>query len=1003
MDENGARQRFVSRRPDSSNSAPSWRSPDPESKRRKGSDSTNGRGSGLLSRFGTSNLDGRDEEAQADPEYAPPAPASERQPPRISMPAKDARQSKRDAPPGGRGRGPLQAFGGQARRLGDNFRRAAMRNRKPGAGNWRASDFDPEVLEAWDRHGSVPFALPEDPDARDDPDDLYDDTYDTPPARRQGRARTYNRAENDWDEDEYTGAGWDAGTWDTGWATDYQPSVDGWDREGDPWRSGRSRRRDKTALGEGKYGQTMGTIAVLGSVGETLGRVARVRLLLRRRPTAAALLSFLLLGLVLTACAPLVPLLRLGLDTDDAYHRVQTLQALFADGSASLLNTAKLTDAQTQVDALSHDLYEINSVVSSLGAPLAALSPQLRDDRLLVRLGFDLTASADEGLQVAQTILTPLQGGALATTGSSPGITPADLQQASAVLADATVRVADAEAAYAQLDPAALPSQLRPDTRLGSYLRLLPLAPQVVAELSALLQSVPALLGVGQPAYYLVMALDRSELRPVGGFAGNYGILELDGGRQSATHPFSLSNVYDLDQQYFQANLPPHPAGDCAGQGPQPPQYYWWWPYRNLNCQYGWGLRDSGLSPSFPIDAQTAMQIVQDTPGKVPGTAPLQGVVAFTPILIEQLMKVTGTITLSQWGNVVVTPQNLEYLIHKYQLVLNTGQADRKAFTHDLSLAMLHKIKTLHGSQLRTLFTIVEQALKSKDLELYLADPHAELILQQLGLAADIRTGNGDGFYVVDTNDGGDKANAFVSEEQTDVVTLLPNGGALHHLQIAVTYNRKGLVFSSTTDDYLDMQRTYLPADATILGYSGFNTPFYTQFGIYGNCIPPASASIVDCSDGIIHNFSDPVTESDVPGRTMIMGALTVNCGPNQGEQYSLGSTDSYACQNAAVSNMQTIYLEWYTPHAFTPSADGHGTYTEVVEEQPGSGDFLLGVGDYLTVYVDTSQLHTARPTVDTTPVIDAAGFQKWTANLSPVHGFNHVPLDQDLTVSLSF
>ena len=120
-------------------------------------------------------------------------------------------------------------------------------------------------------------------------------------------------------------------------------------------------------------------------------------------------LAFFLLGLLLTASAPLLPLMRLGFDAADAYQRAQSLQALFADGSTSLLNTAKLQDAQTQVDSLSQDLYEINSVVSTLGAPLAVASPQLRDDRLLVRIGSDLTASADEGLQVARTILTPLQ------------------------------------------------------------------------------------------------------------------------------------------------------------------------------------------------------------------------------------------------------------------------------------------------------------------------------------------------------------------------------------------------------------------------------------------------------------------------------------------------------------------------------------------------------------------------------------------------------------------
>ncbi len=843
MDENNERQRFVSRRSDGSREAPSTRQSSPSNGPSNGPDS-GGRGNGLLSRYGTSSLDRGPLEREAASQDAPPSPGYRPEARRPSTPAKptDAKSPNRQ---GGEERerregrrSPLQAFGGQARRLGDNFRRAAMRNRQPQAGNWRASDFDQDVLEAWDRHGSVPFELPEDPDAPDEFDDVFDDTYDAP-QRRRASSTNYD-PDDDWDDDEREDDGWATGTWDTGWATGSLPSLGEdygtGDQDGDSpvlrYAGEPPRYRDRSAdSGRGRYGQAMGTAAVLGSVGASLGRVGRLRLLLRRRPAAAALLAFFLLGLLLTSCAPLLPLLRLGFDASDAYRRAQSLQALFADGSASLLNTANLHDAQSQLDALSHDLYEINSVVSSLGAPVALVSPSLRDDRLLVRIGSDLSASADEGLQVVQTILTPLQGGALAVQGSGPGITPADLRQAQSVLADAQLRVQDALAAYTQLDPTALPAQLQPGSKLGGYLRLLPQAPQVLAELSALMAGVPQLLGVGQPANYLVMVLDRSELRPIGGFAGNYGILQLDAGRQSTTHPFSLEDVYTLDQQYFKTNLPQQPTNDCDGQGVQPPEYYWWWPYRNLGCQYGWGLRDMGLSPSFPTDAQTAMQIVQDTPNAVSNNASLQGVIAFTPVLIQRLMSVTGNITLNSaqyGGTVVVTPQNLEYLIHRYQLVDNTGVTDRKAFTHDLAAVMLAKIKTLHGSQLKKVFSVVEQSLKSKDLEVYFANPNAELILQQLGLASDIQTGNGDGFYVVDTNDGGNKANTYVSEQQTDVVTLLPNGGAVHHLEIAVTYNRHGDVFSANTQDYLDMQRTYLPGDASILGFAGFNAPFYS-------------------------------------------------------------------------------------------------------------------------------------------------------------------------------
>jgi hypothetical protein len=164
------------------------------------------------------------------------------------------------------------------------------------------------------------------------------------------------------------------------------------------------------------------------------------------------------------------------------------------------------------------------------------------------------------------------------------------------------------------------------------------------------------------------------------------------------------------------------------------------------------------------------------------------------------------------------------------------------------------------------------------------------------------------------------------------------------------------------------------------------------------------STIATDCaSDGGTHAFTDPTTNSDVPGRTMIMGALTVNCGPSADLLATNTASDSYACQNNPTPQTQTIYLEWYTPHAFTPQADGHGTYSEVVEEQPGSGDFLLGIGDFLTVYVDTSQLHGATPTVNTIPVTNDTGFQQQIGTLAPVPGFNHVPLDQDMTVSVSF
>ena len=209
MDENNERQRFVSRRSDGSREAPSTRPSSPSNGPSNGPDS-GGRGNGLLSRYGTSNLDRGPLEREAASQDAPPSPGHRPEARRPSIPAKptDAKSPNRQ---GGEEResregrrGPWQAFGGQARRLGDNFRRAAMRNRQPQAGNWRASDFDQDVLEAWDRHGSVPFELPEDPDAPDEFDDVFDDTYDAP-QRRRASSTNYD-PDDDWDDDERGGA-----------------------------------------------------------------------------------------------------------------------------------------------------------------------------------------------------------------------------------------------------------------------------------------------------------------------------------------------------------------------------------------------------------------------------------------------------------------------------------------------------------------------------------------------------------------------------------------------------------------------------------------------------------------------------------------------------------------------------------------------------------------------------------------------------------------------------
>ncbi len=287
---------------------------------------------------------------------------------------------------------------------------------------------------------------------------------------------------------------------------------------------------------------------------------------------------------------------------------------------------------------------------------------------------------------------------------------------------------------------------------------------------------------------------------------------------------------------------------------------------------------------------------------------------------------------------------------------------------------------------------IAQTALKAKDLQICFAPPRAQLVVQQLGLASEIRTGEGDGYFVVDTNFGGNKANAFVTERQTDYVTLLPDGGALHRLQIAVTYDKKGSVYElpGQPKDYIELQRTYLPSDATILGYSGF-----TPDVIGKNCGVSVASLVSDCSAP--RRITGPTTLSDIPGRSMVMGPLMVMCGPTQEIRHWDLDTDNIACDHNPQAYTHTIYVEWYTPHAFALDAKGHGTYSEVIERQPGSVAFA-------TVYVDTSQLRAGQPNLGDYTFSNGDADTAFAALINGKKpALKTQPLDSNTTVSVDF
>src|SRR2546421_7687444 len=307
-----------------------------------------------------------------------------------------------------------------------------------------------------------------------------------------------------------------------------------------------------------------------------------------------------------------------------------------------------------------------------------------------------------------------------------------------------------------------LPISNAQKAQLTSLLPLLPQAQDMIVQAQGLVGLVAWLLGVGQPRRFLIQTMDSAELRPGGGFTGQYGILQIQGWRMS---PFNLTDV----------TLPDYAQNGTAIGRTAPPGYSW--------MNFGnWGVRDSNLSGDFPTTARMTMQLFQDE-----GGGPVDGDIAFTPSLIGHIIDVTGPIKVPEY-NETITSKNLEDRLHYYQqdfsaiarekqISGNYSKSGRKAFTSTLGKILLDHLRHLPVKQLMEVVKGAIKDIQSHDLQIYFTNPAVEGWLVQHGYSGSTdKFSKQEGFTVFQANIRISKANQYMHTTQHANSTLKAHG-----------------------------------------------------------------------------------------------------------------------------------------------------------------------------------------------------------------------------------
>ncbi|HEU5198445.1 MAG TPA: DUF4012 domain-containing protein, partial [Ktedonobacterales bacterium] len=588
-------------------------------------------------------------------------------------------------------------------------------------------------------------------------------------------------------------------------------------------------------------------------------------------------------------------------------------QGKASNGAAvSYLDVKKLEQVQVEIGLAHTDFVSLSKTLTNDSAASLA-SPfwptQVSTARALGRIAVDGTEAAQQVLKTMSDIAPSIALAIKAkpsTTGQpllAPYITPSSYQEITQTL-DTIAPLVHQMALDAQgvtLD--SLPISGTQHDMLATLLPLLPVFDQILQQQSAFQKPLEWFLGVDSPRTFLVEPMDNSELRATGGFTGQYGDLILNGGHPS---PLKLANLGVYEEDHSFEGVPPADYtifAKVVGQS-APAPYSDWWPIPNF------GVRDANVSADFPTSAKIIMQRYSYEFGQE-----VDGVILFTPEIIEHVLHVTGPITIAKY-NQVVTEKNLIQVLHYYQLDnegiwyeedrehVDNYEVARKLFTQRLATALINAVTHLPLSKIVSLAGEMFSAMKSKDLDIYLNNAQAEALIGKYGSTGSMdRSNTHDGLFIVQSNLSASKASQYVATTAQDSITLDDQGGATHQLQLTLDYQQKGSVYGM--DTYRDYIRVYVPENSQFISGTGFDQydrPYcgdagsgyrLCQSNVYGDgsliCKTPISIGLSasffpDPYDGTDHPLDvigpPQNLQSDEPGRAMFGGWVVIpkNC-----------------------------------------------------------------------------------------------------------------------------
>jgi hypothetical protein len=284
---------------------------------------------------------------------------------------------------------------------------------------------------------------------------------------------------------------------------------------------------------------------------------------------------------------------------------------------------------------------------------------------------------------------------------------------------------------------------------------------------------------------YLIMLQNNMELRPTGGFLGQYAVVKIKDGEVISLF---VEDANLLDQR-------------ITADVPAP------YPFEGMMSVRRWKFRDANFFPDFPSSVEKVKYFYR----LAGGNDDFDGVIAVNATVFNDALEITGPITVPGFPG-TYTSENavlkLEEQVGKaYRLNPDLDDRNRKIILKKMAAILIDELSSI--SNFSKVSNLVFEELRNKEIQFYFEDQGMQALAEKVGWAGKVnQEWEGDYLMAVDANLGALKSDYYMDREMIYNVDLTAEKPTA---TLEIIYTHNAIYGDWRTTDYHSYLRVYTP------------------------------------------------------------------------------------------------------------------------------------------------------------------------------------------------